>query len=420
MKDKNKIKGIGVAETVKFFAGRRALLMPLSMICSALGAVGAVIPYYFVWRLISELIAAYGNPNQERIMYFAFAIVISQILSIALTIAAGLLSHYIAFRVESNIRRKAVKHLMKLPIGYFDKNETGRIRKQVDDNALLTHGMLAHLIPDLAFTTTVPIVLLIMLITIDIRFFLLCLAGLVVAVLSMVLMMGGKGRGFMEIYMESLENLNSEGVEYIRGIPVVKVFNQSVRSFKRFYQAIMKYDKYATSFVVHCRKSMLAYSLSFQMVAMLLIPLCIAIMNSSGNPLDVFVNAVFYMIISLLLHTTLMKVLQMGETVNQFKLSMHAVDDILSVEPRIKLRRATVEESGIVFDDVTFAYDEDRNVLENINLRFEHGKTYALVGMSGSGKTTLLNLLSGFYQAEKGSVRIDGIDIRSMSDEELS
>lgn len=222
-------------------------------------------------------------------------------------------------------------------------------------------------------------------------------------------------------YMKSLENLNSEGVEYVRGIPVVKVFNQSVRSFKRFYSAIMEYDKYATGFVIYCRKGMLLYALAFHLVTMLIGPLCLALIKGSSDPVGIFINAIFYIIISLLFNTTIMKTLTISETINQFEISVGKIKEILN-EKTVEIKDVPKkDEEGIVFDNVRFSYSgSDRNVLDGIDLKFEKGKIYALVGLSGSGKTTLISLISRFYDVTEGAIRIDGRDVRSIPEAELS
>lgn len=421
MKKKEDDNRMKLKQVIKQFGGNKAFLMPISLLVSGIGAVAGVLPYYFIWKLISELILHFGDVDQKKIFNLAIIIVASQIVSILLNISAGLISHAIAFRVESNIRRQSVQHILRLPLGYFDRNETGRIRKIIDDNASLTHSFLAHMLPDLANVIVTPITLLALLLTVDIRFFWLCLGGFVVAGVAMSIMMTKEGKNFMVQYMKSLENLNSEGVEYVRGIPVVKVFNQSVRSFKRFYSAIMEYDKYATGFVIYCRKGMLLYALAFHLVTMLIGPLCLALIKGSSDPVGIFINAIFYIIISLLFNTTIMKTLTISETINQFEISVGKIKEILN-EKTVEIKDVPKkDEEGIVFDNVRFSYSgSDRNVLDGIDLKFEKGKIYALVGLSGSGKTTLISLISRFYDVTEGAIRIDGRDVRSIPEAELS
>lgn len=417
---KAKKKKISIKSVVKKYAEEKTVSYYATMITSAIGGCMAILPYYFIWRIVSILIKDGNNVDMEQITLYASYIFITQMVAIITNFSSGIISHYMAFRVEKNIRRDAIKHIMNLPMGFFENEDSGRLRRMIDDNASKTHTFIAHVFPDMASAFVAPILLLIFIIVTDYRFGILCVLSIVMGILSMSTMMGKKSRALMDEYMKSSENMSIDGVEFIRGMPVVKVFNQSVESFQHFYNSIMKYDKEAKFFVNFCRTPMIIYTLCLFAPTILIGPLGMILIGRTSSPLLLLTDSIFYIIISMLLHSTFMRFATISEFVNLFRLAIEKLDSIFAVKPAEIADIETNSKEGIFFDKVEFTY-EGKTVpaVSDFSFHFEKGKSYALVGLSGSGKTTVLSLIGRFYDVQKGSISIDGQDVKSMSEAEL-
>ncbi len=425
----------GVYGTVELFAREKKHLYFLVIIASAVYGVMSVAPYYFIWKLAVHIAENFSSPDLDTVVRYALYIGISQIIGIGMNFASLLSSHILAFRIEKNIRKESLKHLVRLPVGFFANEDSGRLRRLIDDNASKTHSLIAHSFPDFTSSLVVPAVLIFMLFTVNIKFGIICILSVLLAFMNMRSFTSEEAKTFMGKYMTAAERLSVSGLEYIRGIPVVKVFNQTVESFQRYYRTIMEYDQDAKNFVNFCRRPMILYTVSLYLPAVVLGPVCIFLINRGGEPLELLNEYLFYVIISLLFNSVLMKVNTISESKNQFEVIMERLKEIFALEP-MKVRTGCSEsavsedskaseedfkdEEGIVFDNVYFSYTGDENyVLKNINLKFKKNRTYAIVGGSGSGKTTLVNLIGRFYDVSSGSIRIGGKDIREMTEDEL-
>ncbi|MDO5716669.1 MAG: ABC transporter ATP-binding protein [Tissierellia bacterium] len=409
-----------IKSTIMKFAREKSHLYYVTLITSALNGILSVIPYYFIWKILRELVVHFDSIDGHKIIWYGIYIFGSQVLGIIMNFSALLASHYMAFRVETNIRKKSVAHLLTLPIGFFENQDSGRLRRIIDDNASKTHSFIAHIFPDSAAAFSVPVTLFVLMFIINYKLALVCVMGVVLGLLCLMRMTRGDGTKIMEEYMKASENLNINGVEYIRGIPVVKVFNQTVESFQRFYAAIMEYDEKAKQSVRYFQTPMVLYNVALNLPAVLLIPVCILMMGQTEDPLSLFVECIFFLIMSLMLHTTLMRLMTISEGQNIYRVTLTKLHEFFEEKGRTVIPSEKREEEGIVFDHVHFTYPEKTTeALSDIHFHFEKKKSYALVGASGSGKSTLVSLIAGFYSLDSGEIRLDGENIASIPQNEL-
>ena len=342
------------------------------------------------------------------------------VISIALYFAALMSTHIAAFRTARNIRRAAMAHVLKLPLGFFTGSQSGRLRKLIDDNAGLTEDLLAHKLPDLAGTIVTPIAAVLMLFLFDWKMGLLCLLTMVLALLSMCLMMGGKNAGFFHRYQKEIERMSGEAVEYVRGIPVVKMFQQTVYSFKAFYAAIRDYSDLASQYAMSCRVGQTCFLTFINGAFALLIPAAL-LLASGGDVRAVLVNFIFYALFAPACGQMINRIMYMSEAVMEADEAVGRLDEILSQEPMentgIEKRPA---DAAVSFDHVTFTYPgADRPALSDVSFSVRPGQVTALVGPSGGGKTTAASLIPRFWDADSGSVSIGGVNVKEMDTEDL-
>ena len=340
--------------------------------------------------------------------------------SIALYFAALMSTHIAAFRTARNIRRTAMAHVLKLPLGFFTGNQSGRLRKLIDDNAGLTEDLLAHKLPDLAGTIVTPIAAILMLFLFDWKMGLLCLLTMVLALLSMCLMMGGKNAGFFHRYQKEIERMSGEAVEYVRGIPVVKMFQQTVYSFKAFYAAIRDYSDLASQYAMSCRIGQTCFLTFINGAFALLIPAAL-LLSSGGDIRTVFVNFIFYALFAPACGQMINRIMYMSEAVMEADEAVSRLDEILDEKPMEESKAAKHPANAAVsFDHVTFTYPgADRPALDDVSFSVRPGQVTALVGPSGGGKTTAASLIPRFWDTDRGTVSIGGVNIREMNTEDL-
>ena len=403
-------------------AGNHKYLAYLSCVLAAISAWVALIPFYEIWRIMKEILEV--RPNYSRAVHigeYGWQAVGFALLSMVIYIAALMYSHKVAFRVQANLRTKMMDHIMKLPLGYVEMEGTGKLRKVVMDSSAATETYLAHNLPDKVVSAATPVGLLLMMLAFDWR---LGLISLVPAVLAFILMgtsmMGPKLAEDMKNYQDSLETMSSEAVEYVRGIPVVKTFGQTVFSFKRFKNAIDDYEKWTLDYTKSMLKPMVGFTTAANGVFAALI--VAAYLLTGNGVIDVFVlNLIFYILITSILTVTLMKLAYAGEAQMMVEDSLKRMDDIFSVEP---LKQSTdvmiPQDATISLEHVSFAYDEEKgNVLEDISLDIKAGEHIAFVGPSGGGKTTLASLIARFWDVKSGSIKIGNVDVRQIDSKEL-
>lgn len=403
-------------------AGEHKYLVYLSWILAVLSAWIALVPFYDVWRIIKEILEVKPDyANATHITAYGWQAVEFALLAMAAYIAALMCSHKAAFRVQSNMRVSMMEHIMKLPLGYVESQGTGKIRKVVNDSSAATETFIAHNLPDKAVSAATPVGLLVMMMVFDWRLGLISLIPAVIAFILMgTLMMGPKMAEDMKQYQNSLETMSSEAVEYVRGIPVVKTFGQTVFSFKRFKAAIDDYEKWTLDYTKSMMLPMIGFTTASNGIFAALI---IAAYTLGGNQITTqfALNLIFYILITSTLTTTLMKVAYAGESQMIVEDALNRMDGIFAVSPLPQSDKKSIpKDSSISIENVTFAYDESKdNAIDGITMHVKAGEHVALVGPSGGGKTTLASLIARFWDVKSGSIRLGGADVKDIDAKEL-
>lgn len=403
------------------YAGGHKRLTLLGCLLSAVSAVLGLVPYVCVWLVARTVLE--GWPSLEGasgIEPLGWMAVLFAVGSIATYFAALMCTHIAAFRTARNIRRAAMAHVLRLPLGFFTGNQSGRLRKLIDDNAGLTEDLLAHKLPDLTATFVTPVAAVIMLFLFDWRMGLLCLLTMVLALLSMGLMMGGKNAGFFHRYQQEIERMSGEAVEYVRGIPVVKMFQQTVYSFKAFYAAIQDYSSLASQYAMSCRIGQTCFLTCINGAFVLLIPAAL-LLASGGDVQTVLVNFIFYALFAPACGAMINRIMYMSEAVMEANEAMGRLDEILGQQPMAEpQKKKQPRDAGVAFDHVTFTYPgASRPALDNVSFSVRPGQVVALVGPSGGGKTTAASLIPRFWDAALGSVLVGGTDVRELDSQAL-
>lgn len=403
-------------------AGEHKYLVYLSWILAVLSAWIALVPFYDVWRIIKEILEVKPDyANATHITAYGWQAVEFALLAMAAYIAALMCSHKAAFRVQSNMRVSMMEHIMKLPLGYVESQGTGKIRKVVNDSSAATETFIAHNLPDKAVSAATPVGLLVMMMVFDWRLGLISLIPAVIAFILMgTLMMGPKMAEDMKQYQNSLETMSAEAVEYVRGIPVVKTFGQTVFSFKRFKAAIDDYEKWTLDYTKSMMLPMIGFTTASNGIFAALI---IAAYTLGGNQITTqfALNLIFYILITSTLTTTLMKVAYTGESQMIVEDALNRMDGIFAVSPLpLSDKKSIPKDSSISIENVTFAYDESKdNAIDGITMHVKAGEHVALVGPSGGGKTTLASLIARFWDVKSGSIRLGDADVKDIDAKEL-
>ena len=404
------------------YAGGHKYLTYASLAMAAISAWLALIPFYNIWCIIREILEVRPNYSEAvNIGTYGWQAVGFTLLSMAVYIAALMCSHKAAFRVQANMRISMMKHIMKLPLGYVETEGTGKIRKIVTESSAATETFLAHNLPDKAVSVATPIGLLTMMMIFDWRLGLICLIPAAIAFILMgTLMMGPKMAEDMKQYQNALETMSSEAVEYVRGVPVVKTFGQTIYSFKRFKNAIDEYEKWTLGYT----KNMLLPMVGFTTAANgIFAAIIIAALNFTGQGVtDEFIlNLFFYIIITSVLTVTLMKIAYAGESQMLVDDALNRMYEILETEPLPESKKDSApENSSISLETVVFSYDNsENNAIDGVTLNVRAGEHIALVGPSGGGKTTLASLIARFRDVNSGSVKIGGTDVRDIPSAKL-
>ncbi len=403
-------------------AGNHKYFSYISFVLAVISAWIALIPFYDVWRIIKEIIEVRPDFNKAvHITSYGWQAVGFALLSMVFYIAALMCSHKAAFRVQANMRVYMMGHIMKRPLGYVESKGTGKIRKIVTDSSAATETYLAHNLPDKAVSYATPIGLLAMMAVFDWRLGLISLIPAVLAFVIMgTMMMGTKMAEDMKQYQNSLETMSSEAVEYVRGVPVLKTFGQTVFSFKRFKAAIDDYEKWTIDYTKAMMLPMIGFTVFSNAIFAALI---IAVYALCGNAItDTFLlNLIFYILITATLTTTLMKVAYAGESQMIVEDALKRMDEILDVK---ELPDGTsdnkIKDVSVSLKNVKFSYDDAKtNAIDGISLDIKAGEHIAFVGPSGGGKTTLASLIARFWDVSNGSISIGGVDIKNIENKKL-
>ena len=403
-----------------YMSGRKALL-PGALIMSALSTMAGMSPYIFIWFIVRELFNSGPTYSASYVIACAWWAAGISVGSVMLYFTALSLSHLAAFRVEANIRKYAMQKIVRMPLGFFDGKTSGRIRKIIDENAGITHSFLAHQMPDLAGTIIMPLTAMVLIFIFDWRLGLACLVPIIFSMSLMGSMMGKKGRHFMKVYMDSLEEMNTEAVEYVRGIPVVKVFQQTVFSFKNFHRSIMKYREMVSEYTKLWEKPMSAYIAVINGFVFFLVPAAIILVNSSGDYAGVMLNLFLYILITPVFSQSIMRSMYLSQAIGQAREAVNRVEELTAAEPLpVATETKSITGYDISFRNVSFMYPgTDKMAIENISFSIPEGKTAALVGASGGGKTTIARLVPRFRDVTQGEVCIGGVNVKDINPEEL-
>ena len=401
--------------------GKRKVLLPAAMLLSALSALAGMLPYILIWLIVRELLEHGEITSSGNVVTYAWWAAGMAVASIVLYFAALMSSHLAAFRVESNLRKEAMRQIVRMPLGFFDINTSGRIRKIIDDNAGVTHSFLAHQLPDLAATFLVPLVAAILIFVFDWILGLACIVPVIIAMLVMGFMMNAEGRQFMKSYMTSLEEMNTEAVEYVRGIPVVKVFQQTIYSFKNFHRCIMNYNKMVFGYTRMWEKPMSLYTVIINGFVFFLAPLAILLIGYSGNYASVLLNFFLFVLITPVFSQSIMKSMYLNQALGQASEAIGRLENLVAYEYlTVVAHLQPVKEFSIQFEKVSFSYPgANQKAVDDVSFTIPQGNTVALVGASGGGKTTIARLVPRFWEATEGKVLIGGINVREIAPEEL-
>lgn len=401
--------------------GKRKVLLPAAMLLSALSALAGMLPYILIWLIVRELLEHGEITSSGNVVTYAWWAAGMAVASIVLYFAALMSSHLAAFRVESNLRKEAMRQIVRMPLGFFDINTSGRIRKIIDDNAGVTHSFLAHQLPDLAATFLVPLVAAILIFVFDWILGLACIVPVIIAMLVMGFMMNAEGRQFMKSYMTSLEEMNTEAVEYVRGIPVVKVFQQTIYSFKNFHRCIMNYNKMVFGYTRMWEKPMSLYTVIINGFVFFLAPLAILLIGYSGNYASVLLNFFLFVLITPVFSQSIMKSMYLNQALGQASEAIGRLENLVAYEHLTVVEHPQpVKEFSIQFEKVSFSYPEaNQKAVDDVSFTIPQGNTVALVGASGGGKTTIARLVPRFWEATEGKVLIGGINVREIAPKEL-
>lgn len=401
--------------------GKRKVLLPAAMLLSALSALAGMLPYILIWLIVRELLEHGEITSSGNVVTYAWWAAGMAVASIVLYFAALMSSHLAAFRVESNLRKEAMRQIVRMPLGFFDINTSGRIRKIIDDNAGVTHSFLAHQLPDLAATFLVPLVAAILIFVFDWILGLACIVPVIIAMLVMGFMMNAEGRQFMKSYMTSLEEMNTESVEYVRGIPVVKVFQQTIYSFKNFHRCIMNYNKMVFGYTRMWEKPMSLYTVIINGFVFFLAPLAILLIGYSGNYASVLLNFFLFVLITPVFSQSIMKSMYLNQALGQASEAIGRLENLVAYEHLTVVEHPQpVKEFSIQFEKVSFSYPgANQKAVDDVSFTIPQGNTVALVGASGGGKTTIARLVPRFWEATEGKVLIGGINVREIAPEEL-
>ena len=403
------------------YAGNHKYFTICSWILAAISALVALVPFYYIWCIIKEVVEVRPDFSKAtHIVSHGWSAVGMSLLAMFIYIAALMCSHIAAFRVQANMRTAMMEHVMKLPMGYIESEGSGKIRKIVAESSAATETFLAHSLPDKAVSYATPVGLIAMLLIFDWKIGLICLIPAVIAFLAMGGMMGEKMQNDMKEYQNALDEMSAEAVEYVRGIPVVKTFGQSVFSFKRFKEAIDKYEKWTITYTIGMRIPMIGFTTAANGVFAALV--ACGLIFTRGGVSDTFLyNILFYIIITPILTVTLMKVAYAGESQMVVKDALERMYTLLEVKPLKETVSPQIpKDSGISIEDITFTYDEKKaNAIDGITLEIKPGEHVAFVGPSGGGKTTLASLVARFWDVKEGSIRIGGVNVKDIASSEL-
>lgn len=405
------------------YSGNYKYLTIVGMFLSALSAICLLVPFVYIWDVVNALLAVVPDfTKAQNLDVYAINAFTFAVLGIILNFFGLMGTHLSAFKNEKNMKDAVIKHLLKLPLGYFSNHTSGGLRKIIDYSTAKTEIFLAHQLFDLTGAIVTPIVFLILLFSFDWRLGLICLIPIILCFVFMYPMFSKESRNSMEKYEKYLEEMNGEAVEYVRGIPVTKAFQQSIYSFKNFINAIKNYGKFSAEYSMSTHIPMTAFTVSINGFFALLIPAGILL---AGSVVDVkfFANFMFYIIFTPICAVMMMKIMTVSQDWMLASCALDSIEAILNENPLVDpINPQKPKNHSIEFEGVYFDYENaygDEHILNDVNLKINENETVALVGPSGGGKTTIASLIPRFWDVNQGSIKVGDVDVRSISTKEL-
>ena len=401
-------------------AGSYRYLTYASWILSAISALIALVPYYFIWQVMREVLeVAPDFSRAQNLTYNGWMAVMFAVIAVLVYIAGLMCSHLGAFRIATNLRLQSMNHIVKLPLGFAEHFGSGKLRKIVNESSAATETYLAHQLPDRANALATPCGLLVLLFVFDWRLGLLSLAPVLLGFLIMMAMTGKEMQQKMKEYQNALDDMSNEAVEYVRGIPVVKTFGQTIFSFKKFKDSIDRYKVWVIAYTKQLRTPMMFYTAAINGVFVFLIAGALLFTQDQVTT-EFLLNLVFYIIITPIISVTLTRIMFQSENAMIVDDALQRIDSVLNLEPLKETAHPMHPKDGSVeLEQVHFSYNGEKDVLNGISISIPAGQTVAFVGPSGGGKTTLANLISRFFDPQSGTVRVGGVDVLDIPKEEL-
>ena len=402
------------------YAGGHRVFTYASLVLSAVSALMALIPFLYIWMILRDVLAVAPDYAQAvNIPHYGWMAVLFAVLAYLIYIAALMCSHLSAFRVATNLRLEVSEHLATLPLGFTETFGSGKLRKIIHESTGAAETFLAHQLPDKYNAMATPIGLLVLLLVFDWRLGLLSLVPVALGFVIMSAMTGRRMADKMRQYGNALESMSNEAVEYVRGIPVVKTFGQSVFSFKKFKATIDEYEKWVIAYTKELRMPMMLYTAAINGVFAFLIVGGL-LFTRNGVTSEFLLNLLFYIIITPVISLTLTRIMYMSENELVVADALARVDSVLDAEPVPENDHPRhPKDASVSLKDVHFSYDGKTDVIKGVSLKIQPGQMVAFVGPSGGGKSTLANLICRFFDVQSGSVRVGGADVRDIPKEEL-
>jgi ATP-binding cassette subfamily B protein len=400
------------------YAGKRKVLTYLSMVISGISQLLALVPFLYIWAILRDVIAG----DYSRIAHYGWIAVVFAIATILVYFGALMCSHLAAFRIAANMRKALMQHIMTLPIGFLDALGSGKVRKWVQESTQSTETYLAHQLPDKAGMYATMIGLAVLMFLFDWRMGLLCLGTVLLAIIVMVTLMTGPTlRKKLGEYNQALDAMSNEAVEYVRGIPVVKTFGQSVFSFKRFKDSIDQYKKWVISYTIDLRRPMTLYTTFVNASFAVLIALTLIVVKNGSYSPEFLLNLLYYIIVTPAIALTLNRIMFASENEMIVAEALDKTGRILAIDPLSDPSEAKLpEDNEIRLRDVHFRYPEaERFAVDGVSLDIKPGQKIAFVGPSGGGKTTTASLIARFFDVTEGAITLGGVDIRHIRKKDL-
>ncbi len=402
---------------IRRYAGGHTSLITLGRLIAAVSAVTVLIPYYDLWKIIS---IAVSNENTSQISHYAWQAVILTVASLLIYIAALMCTHIAAFRVQANMRISLMRRIITLPLGVFDEDGTGKIRRIVNDSTAATETFIAHQLPDKTVAAVTPVGLLVLIFAFNWKIGLICMIPAVIGFACMMTMMGSGMQEKMRQYQNALDTMSSEATEYVRGIPVVKTFGQTVHSFKKLKEAIDGFGEWTTAYTLILRWPMTAFMTCINAIFAFIV-IAAFTFSKDGITSGLILNIMYYIIVTPLITVALTKVAYSGEAEMTLIDALKRVESIMEIEPLAdnKAGRKPADQS-VELKNVTYRYKgATRDAIKNVSLKIEPGEHVALVGPSGSGKTTLAELMVRFFDVSDGEILVGGVNVKDIPSGEL-